>query len=81
MVVPLRPEPLTRLRQCGVCRRLWHSRHGPCCRVIILADRGFGDHKLLAYLADLGFAYVVRFRGNRHEPPCLNHARSIPSSY
>jgi hypothetical protein len=34
--------------------------------VTILADRGFGDHKLLAYLADLGFAYVIRFRGNIH---------------
>ena len=36
------------------------------CRVTILADRGFGDHKLFAYLADLGFAYVIRFRGNIH---------------
>jgi Transposase DDE domain len=34
--------------------------------VTILADRGFGDHKLFAYLADLGFAYVIRFRGNIH---------------
>jgi hypothetical protein len=32
----------------------------PGCRVTILADRGFGDHKLFAYLADLGFAYVIR---------------------
>ena len=38
----------------------------PGCRVTILADRGFGDHKLFAYLADLGFAYVIRFRGNIH---------------
>ena len=38
----------------------------PGCRVTILADRGFGDHRLFAYLADLGFAYVVRFRGNIH---------------
>ena len=30
------------------------------CRVSILADRGFGEHKLFAYLADLGFAYVLR---------------------
>ena len=36
------------------------------CRVTILADRGFGDHKLFAYLADLSFAYVIRFRGNIH---------------
>ena len=34
------------------------------CRVTILADRGFGDQKLFAFLADLGFGYVIRFRGN-----------------
>ena len=34
--------------------------------VTILADRGFGDHKLFAFLADLGFGYVIRFRGNIH---------------
>jgi len=34
------------------------------CRVTILADRGFGDQKLFAFLAELGFGYVVRFRGN-----------------
>jgi len=36
------------------------------CAVTILADRGFGDHKLFAYLDDLGFEYVIRFRGNIH---------------
>jgi hypothetical protein len=36
----------------------------PGCRVTILADRGFGDHKLFSHLADLGFGYVIRFRGN-----------------
>ena len=36
------------------------------CRVTILADRGFGDQKLFAFLADLGFGYVIRFRGNIH---------------
>jgi hypothetical protein len=36
------------------------------CRVTILADRGFGDQKLFAYLATLGFGYVIRFRGNIH---------------
>ena len=49
----------------------------PCgCRVTILADRGFGDQKLFAFLADLGnTANVIRFRGNIHvtdtdaEPP------------
>lgn len=30
----------------------------------ILADRGFGDSKLFNFLEQLGFAYVVRFRGN-----------------
>ena len=34
--------------------------------VTILADRGFGDTKLFAFLDDLGFAYVIRFRGNIH---------------
>ena len=34
--------------------------------VTILADRGFGDHKLFAFLAGLGFGYVIRFRGNIH---------------
>ena len=34
------------------------------CRVTILADRGFGDQKLFAFLKTLGFGYVIRFRGN-----------------
>ena len=37
----------------------------------ILADRGFGDHKLFAYLADLGFAYVICFHGNIHVTDAL----------
>jgi hypothetical protein len=36
----------------------------PDCRVTILADRGFGDQKLFAFLSTLGFGYVIRFRGN-----------------
>ena len=36
------------------------------CRVTILADRGFGDQKLFAFLSELGFDYVIRFRGNIH---------------
>lgn len=36
----------------------------PSCRVTILADRGFGDQKLFAFLGELGFGYVIRFRGN-----------------
>jgi hypothetical protein len=34
--------------------------------VTILADRGFGDTKLFAFLDELGFSYVIRFRGNIH---------------
>jgi Transposase DDE domain len=33
-------------------------------RVTILADRGFGDHKLFTFLSELSFDYVIRFRGN-----------------
>jgi hypothetical protein len=36
------------------------------CAVTILADRGFGDHKLCKFLDDLGFGYVIRFRDNIH---------------
>lgn len=35
-------------------------------QVTVVADRGFGDHKLLAYLDELGFDYVIRFRGSIH---------------
>ena len=34
------------------------------CRATILADRGFGDQKLFAFLTELGMGYVIRFRGN-----------------
>ena len=34
--------------------------------VTILADRGFGDVKLFEFLENLGFQYVIRFRGNIH---------------
>jgi len=34
--------------------------------VTVLADRGFGDTKLFGFLDTLGFAYVIRFRGNIH---------------
>lgn len=34
------------------------------CRATLLADRGFGDQKLFAFLGRLGFGYVIRFRGN-----------------
>jgi hypothetical protein len=48
----------------------------PGCRVTILADRGFGDHKLFAYLTDLGFAYVIRFRGNIHVTDASGETRT-----
>jgi hypothetical protein len=35
-------------------------------KVTILADRGFGDCKLFAFLKTLGFGYVIRFRANIH---------------
>jgi hypothetical protein len=35
-------------------------------KVTVLADRGFGDHKLFRYLKELGFGYVIRFRDNIH---------------
>jgi hypothetical protein len=48
----------------------------PGCRVTILADRGFGDHKLFAYLTELGFAYVIRFRGNIHVTDATGQTRT-----
>jgi hypothetical protein len=48
----------------------------PGCRVTILADRGFGDHKLFAHLTDLGFAYVIRFRGNIHVTDASGETRT-----
>jgi len=48
----------------------------PGCRVTILADRGFGDHKLFAHLADLGFGYVIRFRGNIHVTDASGETRT-----
>ncbi|MCW5698231.1 MAG: IS4 family transposase [Rhodospirillales bacterium] len=36
----------------------------PGTKVTILADRGFGDHKLFRYLTKLGFDYAIRFRGD-----------------
>jgi len=34
--------------------------------VTIVADRGFGDWKLYDFLSELGFEYIIRFRGNIH---------------
>ena len=46
------------------CLRRLAETIAPGCRVTILADRGFGDQKLFAFLGELGFGYVIRFRGN-----------------
>ncbi len=46
------------------CLRRLAETMPPDCRVTILADRGFGDQKLFAFLGELGFGYVIRFRGN-----------------
>jgi len=35
----------------------------PGVRVTVLADRAFGDQKLYAFLGELGFDFVIRFRG------------------
>jgi len=40
-----------------------HEVVPPGVKVTILADRGFGDQNLYAHLADLGFAFIIRFRG------------------
>ncbi len=46
------------------CLRRLAATLPPGCRVTILADRGFGDQKLFAFLTEVGFGYVIRFRGN-----------------
>lgn len=43
--------------------------------VTILADRGFGDHKLFSFLKNLGFGYVIRFRGNIHVTDAAGETR------
>jgi hypothetical protein len=43
--------------------------------VTILADRGFGDTKLFSYLKQLGFGYVIRFRGNIHVTDAAGETR------
>jgi hypothetical protein len=54
------------------------------CRVTILADRGFGDlgssacaaaPELFAFLGELGFGYVIRFRGNIHVADAAGETR------
>lgn len=35
--------------------------------VTVVADRGFGDHKVYQFLDELGFGYVIRFRDAQGE--------------
>lgn len=36
------------------------------CQVTLLADRGFGAHRLLRYCRDNGLHFVIRLKSNRH---------------
>jgi hypothetical protein len=40
-----------------------HEVLPPGVKVTIVADRGFGDQKLYELLTDLGFDFIIRFRG------------------
>lgn len=55
-----------------------HKVLPPGIRVVLLADRGFGDQKLYEYLGALGWDYVIRFRS------CIRvddgHGTSQPAS-
>jgi hypothetical protein len=57
------------------CLRRLAETIPPGCRVTILADRGFGDQKLFAFLGELGFGYVIRFRGNIRVTDAAGEAR------
>ena len=41
----------------------FHEVLPPGVKVTVLADRGFGDQGLYEFLTDLGFAFIIRFRG------------------
>ena len=41
----------------------FHEVLPPGVQVTVLADRGFGDQGLYEFLTDLGFAFIIRFRG------------------
>jgi hypothetical protein len=47
----------------------------PGIKVTILADRGFGDHKLFSYLKNLGFGFVIRFRATIHVTAATGECR------
>ena len=46
----------------AVIRRL-HEVLPPGVRLTLLADRAFGDQKLYEFLTELGFDFIIRFRG------------------
>ena len=51
--------------------------------VMVLADRGFGDQELFAYLNTLGWSYAIRFKQNitvTHEGRSLPAAEWVPKS-
>jgi len=41
-----------------------HEVLPPGVKVTLLADRGFGDQHLYAFLTDVGFDFIIRFRGD-----------------
>jgi len=53
-------------------------------RITVLADRGFGDHKLYRMLQTLGWDFVIRFKGNiqveNADGVTLTAAAWVPSS-
>jgi DDE family transposase len=57
------------------CLRRLAETMPPDCRVTLLADRGFGDQKLFAFLGELGFGYVIRFRGNIRVADAIGETR------
>jgi len=53
------------MRKAGVYEKRLNSEVRPDgARVTILADRGFADDRLMEFLAELDFAYVIWFRGD-----------------
>lgn len=56
-----------RRNACGdACLRRLSKLMPPGCHVTIPADRGFGGWNLSAFLVNLGFGYLIRFRGAIH---------------
>jgi hypothetical protein len=46
---------------------------GDDVQVTVLADRGFADTKLMAYLTELGFQYVIRIKKSFHVTDPVGH--------